>query len=168
MTLSEETLEKIHKKIRLPLGLEKSENNFYGLELAVINARKAQKGIQLGGLNIAGENHGLQTGLCNIASTNIGSQIGILNIIYYNECFGVQAGIVNASYQICGVQIGITNLVEELRGAQISAIYNVCGGTDTVGVQLGLINYRSGNPWYSRIIPLLAIRTKRKRNIPPS
>jgi hypothetical protein len=45
---------------------------------------------------------------------------------------------------------------------QIGPFINYCG-RDSLGVQVGLINIRAGNPWYSTVIPILAVRTKRKK-----
>ena len=61
------------------------------------------------------------------------------------------------------MQAGVLNYAEKLRGVQVSLI-NICG-KDSEGVQGGVINWRMGVPWYATLIPIIAIRTGKKKSI---
>jgi hypothetical protein len=139
-------------EISLKLTDKRKEGKTKGLELALYSEINSSRGAQVGGVNGTGESKGAQIGIINIAEdSSYGAQIGILNVAE------------DSSY---GAQVGLTgNFTRKLRGVQISGLLNICG-EDTLGVQVGPINYRSGVPWYTAIIPIIAIRTntpKRKK-----
>ena len=151
--------------MEISLGLVPEKEEYFGLELALNNNTKISKGLEIGGVNVSEESRGVQVGAINAANElNCGAQIGGMNGA--GESRGVQIGVANLAIKSnYGVQIGlIYNYSKKLRGAQFSPLLNICG-EDSKGFQLGLINWRNGNPWYSKLVPIAAIRTNRKKSI---
>ncbi|HEA46202.1 MAG TPA: hypothetical protein ENH99_00275 [Candidatus Pacearchaeota archaeon] len=132
------------------------------LEIALRNDAIEAK-TQIGLINNAGRSN-VQVGLSNKATEINGAQIGLLE----NDSVKVNgfqiAGVMNDSFEVSGSQIaGFANGAEKIYGFQGALLYNRCG-EDSCGVQFGLINHRKGGDWYSRFIPLIAVRTGMKDN----
>ncbi len=90
---------------------------------------------------------------------------GMCNAIVMNDIGGNAIGVYNAGLAtyIKGKLKGLSfvlglNYANSLRGVQISLLLNICG-EDSIGIQVGLVNYRKSGKWYSRFFPLIAIRT---------
>ena len=88
----------------------------------------------------------------------VGLEVALKNNTY--KLRGVQVGGFNGANESRGVQVGVINYAKRLRGLQIGMLVNYCG-TDSVGVQIAPINIKQGNSWYSTLIPVFAIRTKK-------
>lgn len=127
------------------MSREKKERN-NGLEFAIINDTEESRGVQVGVVNGADESRGVQAGIINLVVESRGVQAGVIN--YAGDSYGVQAGIIN---------LADVNYLGKLRGVQLSPFLNMCG-QNSKGVQLGAINWRNGGKWYSRLIPIVAIR----------
>ena len=82
-----------------------------------------------------------------------------------DEVRGSQGSITwgNEADEVYGLQWMVlgSNIARRLRGIQVNLGYNECG-EDSIGIQVGLVNRREGGNWYSRVIPIIAIRDWRK------
>ncbi len=147
--------------IKLGLINEELRERYRGLEVGLKNYAIKLRGIQIGGINFADElSYGAQIGPYNHALESRGAQIGFDNRVYRSS-HGVQIGVINSAKELRGAQIGFCNLVRKrFRGLQLGILSNYCG-PDSAGVQVALINIRAGNHWYSKIIPIIAVRTKK-------
>ena len=103
----------------------------------------------------------LEAALKDITYESRGVQIGAVNGAIESSC-RFQIGACNYAIESRGVQIGGINYAyNKLIGIQLGLLLNNCG-PGSVGIQVGIINVRRGNPWYSKIIPILAVRTNYK------
>ena len=105
------------------------------------------------------------SGVFNYSSTLDG--LAVSGVANYNKgARGVQVSAINyTSENLQGVQIGGINVARDcMRGVQLG-LFNGCG-EDAAGLQIGAINYRSGAPWYARVVPGFAVRKKRETKAP--
>ena len=144
------------------------KDSMCGLELAISNTIYDAKGVVGAVQSDVNNLIGIQIGVVNCNGNILGAQVGLANISDW-ETGGIQAGGFNVSSKLVGAQVGFSNYIyndkcrEYMRGVQIG-IVNVCP-EDSVGLQVGVLNCRHENPWYSRCIPLIAVRTARKRKV---
>lgn len=124
--------------MNIKIGLNNKAEKFSGLEIALINETTESRGVNVAGLvNVADDSsYGV-----NVAGESKGVNVGLINYVL-EKCYGCQLGVINANNWMRGAQFGL---------------YNVCG-KDSKGVQIGLLNHRKKAPWYSRFIPLIAVR----------
>lgn len=153
-------------KIRLGLIQRKETRKHTGLDIGITNNTEQFKGMQIGAFNEAWEDSsGVQFGGINSCARGcIGMQIGLYNDA--GNLKGIQVGFENITiYNNCGFQVGVYNAaLEKLRGLQIGLLVNYCGH-DSSGVQVAPINIRTSNPWYSKVVPILAVRTNKTKNL---
>ncbi len=133
-----------------------------GVQIGAVNgAIESSCRFQIGACNYAIESRGVQIGAFNGAIESRGVQIGAVNGAEESS-YGFQIGAFNGAIESRGVQIGGINYAyNKLIGIQLGLLLNNCG-PGSVGIQVGIINVRRGNPWYSKIIPILAVRTNYK------
>jgi hypothetical protein len=127
-------------------GLIGNTESFRGLDFNLVGKTENFKGLKFSSLyNYAHELTGIQ-------------QSDVINIA--DKYKGMQAAPINYAKEAYGLQTGAISYAKKFRGIQFSLI-NICG-EDSEGLQVGLINYRKGAPWYARFIPFFAFRTKKK------
>ncbi|MEK6848588.1 MAG: hypothetical protein AABX65_03065 [Nanoarchaeota archaeon] len=154
--------------MRILVGFKtKVEEDFSGLEFSLINENK---GDFTGVANAVGVNNvnGNANGVYNaVVGNGVGGNAngvysaGGVNGIRVNANGVYSAGGVNLIFEkLRGLSIATINYTKKLRGVQIGVL-NICG-EDSKGVQIGVINYRTDGRWYSRVSPVIAIRTGKK------
>ena len=126
--------------MNIKINLLNNEKDFSGIEIGIANLDSGycSEGIRCGFLNDAKRLKGIQFATLNISEILQGIQIGVFN------CVG--RGHYPSDEKFRGLQIGLYNAV----------------GEDNKGLQIGAVNYRTGGKWYSRVLPIIAIRTGKK------
>ncbi|MFH0818196.1 MAG: hypothetical protein V1909_06225 [Candidatus Micrarchaeota archaeon] len=145
---------------------ESSGFSFSGLNLAGIN-----RGVQIGWIGaIAGANKsrwyvgeyaskGLVAGtLCASADHDVKGALvsGVFSYAMEKVRGAVIAPVNFVSEKLTGFSFGIYSMVESFTGFRIGLIN--ASEKPSKGVEIGLLNINTGNPWYARVSPIIAIR----------
>jgi hypothetical protein len=119
------------------------------------------------GLTLAPEVEGAQIAVgSNVADQLLGAQFAVgLNLVrerYYglqgglinmaNEAHGAQLGLVNGAKRVTGFEAGLVNTAQSFKGLQAGLVNTtVDSSTDSLGLQLGLVNVSTGHVRGSQI-----------------
>lgn len=126
-------------------------DKIHGLQISFYSALMTLKGVEISLVNsrahfvkpgVKAGVYGLQLGLYNAAFSNFGMQFGVINSSW-SERKGIAVGAVNTNSRY---QLGLLNIKDEKNS----------------GVQVGVLNYRKGNKWYAKVLPLINFRIKKK------
>ena len=129
-------------RVQIP-GNYKPDEDYQGLEAAVINIERSLKGVQVGLLNITEKtSYGAQLGIINGSGEFLGFNLGVFNL---QDCFkGFSFGVLNDYKESTGFKIGGVNgnlsfsSSDEYSSGLDVAIIN--RAQDEYGLQLGLWN----------------------------
>jgi hypothetical protein len=125
-------------------------DGIYGLQIALFSSTTTVKGLEISLVNkrahfirpsVKAGNYGVQFGLYNATFNNFGLQFGVINSSWAEQS-GIAVGAVNTNSLF---QIGLMNIKTEKNR----------------GVQIGIINYRKGNKWYAKVLPLMNFRIEK-------
>jgi hypothetical protein len=148
----------ICSKIRAVYGFSFAGYALYdeatGFQFAFINKTTTVKGFQIGLMNQRAHfvesnrkagNYGLQLGLTNSAYNNFGVQIGLYNSSSSGSK-GISAGGININSFF---QFGLINIKKDINK----------------GIQIGIINYRKGNKWFAKVLPIVNFKIENKEGM---
>ncbi|VVB99886.1 Uncharacterised protein [uncultured archaeon] len=158
-------------------GIISAVKDCYGVNAGTLAVSNNMRGFSFGALNeIRETNQGVAFGLLGVG---VGAGIGAWKIGDYCSKGAVIGGLYAATHEdtwgvvasgfmtrvggkMRGIMAGFVNLADSFSGFRIGVINMTLGEVPSKGVEIGLLNISTENPWWARVIPFVAVRLGRQ------